>query len=82
MRRCARGDIWGEEFLKAYESVVDRVAMRVAERLPLVGNFDGMTANEARTLARRYGLDFLVTESALPLPLAYQRAPLNVYRLR
>ncbi len=28
---CARGDVWGEEFHKAYESVVDRLAIRVAE---------------------------------------------------
>ena len=28
---CARGDAWGEEFLKAYDSVVDRVAVRVAD---------------------------------------------------
>ena len=30
---CTRGDIWGEEFLKAYDSVVDRLAVRVAESI-------------------------------------------------
>ena len=30
---CARGDLWGDEFLKAYDAVVDRVAIRVAESI-------------------------------------------------
>lgn len=28
---CARGDAWGHEFLRAYDSVVDRLAVRVAD---------------------------------------------------
>jgi hypothetical protein len=28
---CTRGDAWGEEFRKAYDCVVDRVAIRVAD---------------------------------------------------
>jgi hypothetical protein len=56
--------------------------MRVAERLPLVSDFDALTAPEVLDLARRYQLDYLVTESALPLPLAFGRPPLKVYRLR
>ncbi len=31
---CTRGDVWGEEFLKAYDSVVDRLAVRVADSVP------------------------------------------------
>jgi hypothetical protein len=58
------------------------VAMRVAERLPLVGDFDALTAEAALALARQYELDFMVTESALPLPVAFRYSPLTVYRLR
>lgn len=58
------------------------VAMRVAERLPLVSDFDALTPDALRELARRYDLDFMVTERALPLPIVYRRAPFTVYRLR
>ena len=30
---CARGDVWGHEFLRAYDSVVDRLAVRVADSI-------------------------------------------------
>lgn len=28
---CTRGDVWGEGFLKAYDCLVDRLAIRVAD---------------------------------------------------
>jgi hypothetical protein len=59
-----------------------RIAMEVTERLRLISNFDGLTADEVHALAQRYGLDFMVTETALPLPIAYSRPPLIVYDLR
>jgi hypothetical protein len=58
------------------------VAMRVAERLPLVANFDALSAESVRALALKYDLDYLVTETTLPLPIAYRNARLTVYRLR
>jgi hypothetical protein len=59
-----------------------RIAMEVAERLRLISSFDGLTADEVHALAQRYRLDFMVTETALPLPIAYSRPPLIVYDLR
>ncbi len=41
-----------------------------------------MTPERARSLAARYGLDFLVTPQKLDLPLAYSSGSLRVYRLR
>jgi hypothetical protein len=57
------------------------VAMRVAERLPLVSDFESLTADAVLELARRYDLDFLVTEATLPFPVAFAHAPLKVYRI-
>jgi hypothetical protein len=40
-----------------------------------------MTATRARELAAEYGLDFMVSEETLPLPIAYSSGTLRVYRL-
>jgi hypothetical protein len=58
------------------------VAIRTRDRLREVEEFDLMTSERARTLATRYGLDFLVTSQQLDLPVAYSSGPLRVYRLR
>ncbi len=82
LRVSGRRDVFIEATKDPAIAMYDRgVAMRVSERLPLVSDFDALTAGAALDLSRRYGLDYLVTESVLPLPLAYRRAPLNVYRL-
>jgi hypothetical protein len=59
-----------------------RVALRVAERIGALGDFHSLTPASARALAGRFGLDVLVTEHALDLPLAYRNARFSVYRLR
>jgi hypothetical protein len=41
-----------------------------------------MTAVRVRTLAAKYGLDFMVSEEQLPLPVAFSSGSLRVYRLR
>jgi hypothetical protein len=38
---CTRRDVWGEEFLNAYDSVVDRVALRVADMVAGESQPDG-----------------------------------------
>ena len=76
-------DVFVEATKDPAMAMYDRdVAMRVAERLPLVSDFDALTPEAVRELARRYDLDFMVTERALPLPVVYTRAPFAVYRLR
>ena len=47
-----------------------------------VGDFGALTADTARDLARRYALDYLVTEADLPLPAAYANEQFRIYALR
>ena len=41
-----------------------------------------MRSERVRTLASTYQLDYLVTERALDLPLAFQSGDVRIYRLR
>jgi len=59
-----------------------RVAMGVAERIGAIGDFNALTPASARALADRFDIDYLVTERALDLPVAYRNARFSVYRLR
>jgi hypothetical protein len=58
------------------------VAMRTRDRIAAVGDFHSLTAGRARALAASYDLDFLITDRALDLPVAFQAGTLTVYRLR
>ena len=58
------------------------IAIRTRDRLAELADFDGLTPDRARSLGVRYGLDYLVTERALDLPLAFQSGEMRVYRLR
>jgi hypothetical protein len=58
------------------------IAIRTRDRLAELGGFDSLTPDHARTLGVRYGLDYLVTERALDLPLAFQSGEMRVYELR
>jgi hypothetical protein len=58
------------------------IAIRTRDRIAAAGNFDAMTSEHARSLAARYGLDYVVTEHTLALPMAFESGPLHVYRLR
>jgi hypothetical protein len=58
------------------------IAIRTRDRLAELGDFDGLTPDRARALGMRYGLDYLVTDDALKLPLAFQSGEMRVYRLR
>jgi hypothetical protein len=57
------------------------VAERVVDRTAAIGDFGAMTAEQARALARRYDLDYLVTEADLPLPILYRNDRFRVYAL-
>lgn len=66
-------------------SMYDRdVAMRVAERTQALGNFENMSADEARAIGRRYGAAVLVTQAArtLALPQLFANGAFTVYDLR
>jgi hypothetical protein len=83
VRVAAERDVFLEETKDAALAIYSRdVAMRVTERAGALGDFTTLTAPAAEDLARRYALDYLVTERTLPLPLAYSNGQFHVYRLR
>jgi hypothetical protein len=57
------------------------IAMRTKERIAAAGVYDLMTGTQALALGQRYGLDYMITEQPLDLPLAFQSGPLRIYRL-
>ena len=83
VRVSAERDVLLEEVKDSALAIYSReVAVRVVDRTQSVGDFASLTAEHARELARRYDLDFLVTESDLALPLAYSNAQFRIYSLR
>jgi len=83
VRVSAGRDVFLEEVKDTAMAMYSRrVAMRVAERIGALGDFNGLTPDSARAIAARYDLDYLVTERTLDLPVAYRNARFNVYRLR
>jgi len=83
VRVAAGRDVYLEEMKDAAMAMYSRrVAMRVAERLVALDDFDGLTPASARALADRFGLDVLVTERVIDLPLVYRNARFSVYRLK
>ena len=83
VRVSAERDVLLEEVKDSALAIYSRdVAARVVERTQAVGDFTSLTADRARELARRYDLDFLVTEADLPLPVAYRNAQFRIYALK
>jgi hypothetical protein len=81
-RVSAERDVFLEEVKDSAIAIYSRdVALRYNERMRAVGDFDQITAQRVRDLAARYDLDFLVSETGLPLPLAYHNERFRVYRL-
>ena len=83
VRVSAERDVLLEEVKDSALAIYSReVAARVVDRTQAVGDFATLTAEHARELARRYDLDFLVTETDLNLPLAYRNEQFRIYSLR
>jgi hypothetical protein len=83
VRIAAARDVFLEEVKDAAVGMYSRdIAMRVLTRTRAIDDFTRLTPDRARTLAGEHGLDYLVTEAALELPLAYQNARFRIYRLR
>jgi hypothetical protein len=59
-----------------------RIAMSVADREKALSVLQWDTPDGARALARRYGLDYLVVDHPLELPLAHRSGSLFIYQLR
>jgi len=58
------------------------IAERVVERRKALADFSTLTAESARKLATRYGVDYLVTEAALPLREVYRNTQFRIYALK
>jgi hypothetical protein len=83
VRVAAERDVFVEAIKDAAVGMYDRsVALRTRDRVAEIGDFSSLTPASARTLAHRYGLDYLVTEQDLALPLAFRSGRLAIYRLR
>jgi hypothetical protein len=83
VRVAAGRDIFHEEVKDTAVAIYSRdVAIRVIERSPMLHEFDRLTPDGARQLARRYELDYLVTTAEMALPVAYRSRPFTIYRLR
>jgi hypothetical protein len=83
VRVAAGRDVYLEEVKDTAMAMYSRrVAMRVAERIGAIGDFGALTPERARALAGRFGLDYLVSERPLDLPVAYRNSRFIVYRLR
>jgi hypothetical protein len=83
VRVAAECDVFLEEVKDAALAMYSRdVAVRVVERTNALGDFAHLTAEQARSLARRYDVDYLVTTADLLLPIAYENRQFKIYGLR
>jgi hypothetical protein len=83
LRVAGERDVFVEGVKDAAIGMYERdVAIRTRDRLREIDGYDGMTAPRARALAEKYGLDFMVSEEPLQLPVAFSSGSLRVYRLR
>ena len=83
LRVAGERDVFVEGIKDAAIGMYERdVAIRTRDRLAELDGYEGMTAPRVRTLAEKYGLDFMVSEQTLPLPIAFSSGSLRVYRLR
>jgi hypothetical protein len=83
VRVSAERDVLLEEVKDSALAIYSRdVAARFVDRVQAVGDFASMSPERAQELARRYDLDFLVTEADLALPLAYGNDQFRIYSLK
>jgi hypothetical protein len=83
VRVAGERDVFVEAFKDAAIGIYERdVAIRTRDRLAVLADFDAMTPERARSLAARYGIDYLVTDLTLDLPRAFSSGALHIYRLR
>jgi hypothetical protein len=83
LRVAAHRDVFVEAIKDAAVGMYERsVAVRTAERVAAIGDFPSLTPDRARALSSQYGLDYLVSEQMLDLPVAFSSGQLRIYRLR
>jgi hypothetical protein len=83
IRVAAQRDVFVEAIKDGAVGMYDRaVALRTRDRVEELGDFPNLTAEHARALARKYDLDYLVTEHAIDLPQVLSTGKLRIYRLK
>ena len=83
VRVAAGRDVLLEDDKDAAIAMYSRaIAQRVVERRRALADFAALTAPEARALAERYDLNYLVTEATLPLPEVYRNTQFRIYALK
>ena len=83
VRVAGERDVYLEEVKDLALALYSRdVAVRSLERIHDAQNFEALAPGELRALAARYGLDYLVVDRDVALPLAYRNEQFRVYSLR
>jgi hypothetical protein len=83
LRAAGHRDVLLERVKDRALAMYDRgIAMRVADRERALELLAWNTPDGARALARRFGLDYLVVDRELDLPLAHRAGSLFIYRIR
>jgi hypothetical protein len=83
VRAAGRRDVLIDLLKDPAIAMYDRtIAMRLADRERALAALAWDTPDGARALARRYGLDYLVIDRPIDLPLAHQSGSLFIYRIR
>ena len=82
VRVSAGRDVLLEDVKDSSIAIYSReVGHRVVDRTSALGDFSTLDAQRARTLARQYDLNYLVTDKDLPLPLVYSNSQFRIYAL-
>jgi hypothetical protein len=83
VRVAAHRDVFVEAIKDGAVGMYERaIALRTRDRVRELGEFSELTAERATSLAATYGLDYLVTEHTLELPLVFSAGKLHIYRLK
>jgi hypothetical protein len=81
--RYSGQDVYLEEVKDVALAFYSRdVARRIIERQAALGDFAALDADAARSLATRFGLDVLVIDRDLDLPLLHREGRFRFYALR
>lgn len=83
VRVAGERDVFVEAVKDTAMGIYDRgTAMRTRTRLDVLGDVATLGGERARALAAAYGLDYLVVDRAMDLPLAFASGAIRIYRLR
>jgi len=83
VRVAAERDVFHEDVKDAAIAMYDRgVALRVVGRGAQTVDFSSKSAAELTSLARAHGLEYLVSDERIDLPIVFENATFRIYALR